>query len=195
MKIWLTGNVLGWANDTGQTNLTTFTEQNFGIRFSHSKNLSISYNPHGGADRVMLAYNGKSIGGLLVRPAPSTDSIKKFIEAGKQHYKEKWGASTVDYNVYENPLKFNFHHLKTEVKQNGEDYMLERFVHLRVNTEIPADVAKKVIWSMSGAFSFEFAYLKKDREQITREIKTVVDTFKVDKISIPKSDKKSQSTR
>jgi hypothetical protein len=188
--ICLAGSGLCRAEDTaGQTKLTTFTEQNFGVRFSHSTNLSTSYNPHGGADRVMLAYNGKPIGGLLVRAAPPAESIKEFIEAGKQHYKEKWGASTVDYKVYENHQKYRFHHLKAEVKQNGEDCVLERFVHLRDDSKTPADAAEKVIRSVSGAFSFEFAYLKKDREMVTREIKTVIDTFKIDTISVPKPDK------
>ena len=57
--------------------------------FSHSTNLSTAYNPHGGADRVLLSYQGKSIGGLVVRPAPPAEGIKEFIEAGKDYYKEK----------------------------------------------------------------------------------------------------------
>ena len=159
--------------------LIHFAEQNFGVRFSHTTNVSTSYDPHGGADRVVLNYHSKPLGGLLIRPAPPAESIKEFIEAGKAHFKEKWGASAVDYEKYENPRKYQFPHLKAEVKQNGEDYVLQRFVHLREDTKTPADVAEKVIRSMSGAFSFEFACLKKDAEELKPEIKIVIDTFKI----------------
>ena len=171
--------------------LKEFTEQNFGVRFSHTTNLSISYNPHGGADRVLLSCQGQAIGGLLVCPAPPVESIKEFIETGKAHYKEKWGASNVDYDIYENPRKYGFHHLKTEVKQEDKDYVLERFVYLRDDDKTPPDEDEKVIRSISGAFSFEFVYSKKDCEQLKQETKTVIDTFRIEKIPAPESKKGS----
>jgi hypothetical protein len=163
--------------------LTKFSDHNFGIHFSHSRNVSTTYNTHGGADKVILNYRDKAIGGLIVRPAPAMKNIEEFIEAGKTHFKEKWGASEVNYQTFENDGKYKFHHLKTEVKRNGEEYVLERYVYLRQDTAFPADTAEKIIRSISGAFSFEFIYLKKDQESIKSEIKTVIDTFKIDGIS------------
>lgn len=163
--------------------LANFSEQNFGVRFSHTTNLSTYYNPHGGADKVLLDYRGKALGGLLIRPAPPADSIKDFIEAGKAHYKERFGASSVDYEVYENPRKYKFHHLKAELKQNDEDYVVERFVYLRPDGKTPADEIEKTIRSISGAFSFEFIYPKRDFEKLKRETKTVIDTFRIGEVS------------
>jgi hypothetical protein len=176
--------------------LIDFTEQNFGVRFSHTTNIATTYNPHGGADRVILSYRNKVLGGLLVRPAPPAGSTKEFIEAGKAHYKEKWGALTVDYDAYENPAKYKFHHLKAEAKQSGEDYVLVRYVYLREeDTKQSEDVAEKVIRSMSGAFSFEFVYLKKDHEELKSEIKTVIDTFKIADISVSGTKKGDSSSK
>lgn len=38
--------------------LTEFSDANFGVRFSHTDALTTEYNPHGGADRVMIAWTG-----------------------------------------------------------------------------------------------------------------------------------------
>lgn len=172
--------------------LINFREQNFGVRFSHTTNISTTYNPHGAADRVILNYRNKTLGGLLVRPTPPTKDIKEFIEAGKSHYKQKYGASAIDYVEYENPAKYKFHHLKAEVKQDGEDYVVARYVYLRDDSKPPADDVEKTIRSMSGAFSFEFAYLKKDHETLKSEIKTVIDTFKIAAISASRTNNGSQ---
>jgi hypothetical protein len=169
--------------------LVDFAEQNFGVRFSHTATLSTSYNPHGGADRVTLTYHDKPLGGLVVRPAPPAGQIERFIEGGKAYYKEKWGASTVDYKAYVNPGEFKFHHLKTEVKQKGEEYILERYVHLREDGKTPPDIADNVLRSMSGAYSFEFIYLKKEADVLGPEIKIVIDTFKIDNGSSKPSSK------
>ncbi len=138
---------------------------------------------------MLLSYQGKGIGGLMVRPAPPAQSVKKFIEAGKDFYKEKWGAVSVAYDVYENPAKYKFHHLKTEIKQEDKEYVVERFVHLREDDRAPTDEAEKAIRAISGAFSFEFIYPKEEFEQLKLETKTVVDTFKLEKISVAKPQK------
>ena len=193
LGVYVTGAIWSSAQEVRNPKpLIDFSEQNFGVRFTHTTNVSTTYNPHGGADRVLLSYRSKPIGGLLVGPAPPTENVKEFIEAGKAHYKEKWGASTVDYEEYENPAKYKFHHLKAEVKQNGEDYVLVRYVHLRDDTKPSPDVAEKMIRSISGAFSFEFAYLKKDHEELKSEIKTVIDTFKIADISASRTKKATQ---
>lgn len=175
-----------WAGAQEVTNsraLINFAERNFGVSFSHTTNISTKYNPHGFADRVPLNYRNQALGGLLICPAPPTERIKEWIEAGKAHYKKKWGASTVDYENYENPGKYRFHHLKAEVKQGDEDHVLMRYVYLPEDPKPPIkppDVAEKLIRSISGAFSFEFIYLKKDQEELKSEIKTIIDTFKID---------------
>jgi len=174
-----------WSGAQEATNskaLIGFAERNFGVHFSHTTNISAIYNPHP-ADRVLLTYRNQTLGGLLICPAPPTERIKEWIDAGKAHYKKKWGASTVDYENYENPGKYRFHHLKAEVKQNDEDHVLVRYVYLREDPKPPIkppDVGEKLIRSNSGAFSFEFIYLKKDQEQLKAEIKTIIDTFKID---------------
>jgi hypothetical protein len=175
--------------------LIDFSEQNFGVGFCHTTNISTTYNPHGGADRVFLSYRNKPLGGLMIRPAPPAESIKEFIESGKDHYKERWGASTVDHEEYENPAKYKFHQLKAEVKQNGEDYVLVRYVYLRGDSRQPSDVGEKVILSMSGAFSFEFAYLKKEQESLKLEIKTIIDTFKIADVSSSGTKKNDQPAK
>jgi hypothetical protein len=163
--------------------LIGFSEQNFGVRFSHTTNLATAYNPHGGADRVVLSWQGKPLGGLLIRPVPPTLRVKDFIEAGKAYYKEKWGVTNVGYNSSTNPNKYKFHHLKTEVKLQGEAYVLERFIYLRIDHKPSKATSKTVMRSSSSAFSFEFSYLKKDFKQLKPEIEIVIGTFKIDPIS------------
>jgi hypothetical protein len=165
-----------------QKNLIDFSEQNFGVRFSHTPHLATTYNPPGGADRVVLTYEGRPLGGLLIRPVPRSLSVKEFIEAGKAYYREKWGVTNVAYESFTNPNKYKFHHLKIEVKQNGEAYVLERFIYLRAETIVPKDRSKKAIRLISGAYSFEFGYLKAEVKPLKPEIKTVIDTFKLDPV-------------
>ena len=114
--------------------LTHFKEPNFGVRFSHTAEVSTFYNPHGGADRVMMAYQEKPIGGLLIRPAPPTGSIKEFIAAGKEHYRRKYGATSVDYAIYENPHRYKFHHIKAEAPLQGSTLVVECFIHLNFDS-------------------------------------------------------------
>jgi hypothetical protein len=68
------------------------------------------------------------------------------------------------------------------VKQDAEDYVLERFVYLREDVKTPAGEAEEAIRSISGAFSFEFVYSKKKFKQLKQETKTVIDTFRIEKI-------------
>src|SRR5258705_11316906 len=93
-----------WSGAQETTNsraLINFAERNFGVSFSHTTNISTVYNPHR-ADRILLSYRNQVLGGLLVSPGPPTESIKEWIEGEKAHYKNKWGASTVNYENYKN---------------------------------------------------------------------------------------------
>lgn len=144
-----------------QKNLTHFHEGNFGVHFSHTNAISTLYNPHGGADRVALTHKGRPIGGLIIRSSPPTDNIDDFISSGKEHFKSSYGASTVDYSLYENPHHYKFHYLKAAIKANDIDYVIENFIFLPDYKEDDSQsIADSFINKLSGAYTFEFIYPK-----------------------------------
>ena len=164
---------------TAQRSLTHFQDANFGVRFSHTDQVSTSYNPHGGADRVMIAYQEKPIGGLLIRSAPPAGSIDDFIATGKEHFKKKYGASSVDYTLYKNSHKYKFHYFKADVTLQDTNYIIENFIYLRENVKMESE-ASAILAAISGAFIFEFLCQKEDYERITPEIKTVINSFTIE---------------
>jgi hypothetical protein len=163
--------------------LERFREGNFGVSFSHPPTLTTSYNPHGGADRVIFEHGGEAIGALLIRPAPPNGSTEEFIKGGKDHYRKK-GATTVTYALIQTPGGYPFHHLRARVPVEGTDYVIERYVYLRPKPE-PAGpgpqsteaVARAAVDSLAGAFSFEFFAKAADHPKIEADIRTVIDTF------------------
>lgn len=170
------------SNDSaGEKALVQFEENNLGIRFSHSPELTTSYNPHGGADRVMIAWRGKPLGGLMVLRHPPAGSIEEFISSGKDYYRSKYGASSVDYSLYTNPNEYKFHRFEVKTTLRGTDLVLWRYVYLRAPEQEPSAgfSVEKVFEKLFGAFSFEFACLESDYESVKPEIDTVIDTFRI----------------
>jgi len=166
-------------NVSPQQPLGHFQDANFGVRFSHTGALTISYDPHGGADRVEMSWRGKRVGGLVIRPAPPVGNVKDFITSGKEYYTTKYDASSVDYTIYESPQHYAFHYFKAKaVLGNTNHVVMERFVYLRDPKETPIEPFS--MESISGAFSFEFLYQDTDYEQLKPEIQTVIDTFRLE---------------
>ncbi len=168
-------------NAVPQKKLTKFQEANFGVRFSHSDAIATTYNPHGGAGQVWISYNGRPIGGLMIRPAPA-GSITNFIESGKQYYRTKYGASSVEYALHENPQRYKFHSLTAKIVHDNVNYVIERFVHLRAPSQAAAP-EDKLLEKISGAFSFEFMYPETDYERVKPDIRTLIDTFELADVS------------
>ena len=167
------------ATLTTSKSLAQFQDANFGVRFNHSDAISTNYNPHGGADRVFISFKAKPIGGLLIRPLPPTTNIDAFIEAGKDYYRSKHSATSVEYDPYLTPRQYKFHRIRAEILSKASTYIIERYVYLRDSKPLPLDEGKAIIKSISGSFSFEFIYLKTDTEILTKEIKTIIDTFNI----------------
>jgi hypothetical protein len=161
--------------------LTQFQEANFGVRFSHPAAVETTYNPHGGAGQVRISYNGRPIGGLAIRPAP-TGSITNFIESGKQYYRTKYGASSVEYALYENPQHYKFHSITAKIVHENANYVIERFVCLRVPSQSTTP-EEEILEKISGAFSFEFMYPEAEYKQMKPEIKILTDTFELVDVS------------
>jgi hypothetical protein len=86
-------------------------------------------NPHGGATCVAIIKQEKLIGGLIIRSAPPVENIEEFISSGKEHFKTTYNASSIEYHLYETPLQYQFHHIKGEVKLNGETYIVESYTY------------------------------------------------------------------
>lgn len=168
------------GNTTSQRPLVHFQDANFGVSFSHTDTLTTSYNPHGGADRVIITYQENPMGGLIIRPAPPAGSIEDFIAAGKEYYKTEYGASSVEYTLYETPHKYKFHYIRAEVTVEDDEYVVESFVYLREPKKLPSkSLALDALEAISGAFFFEFLYHKTNYERLKPEIRTVIDTFKI----------------
>lgn len=177
--------------------LTEFEDANFGVHFSHSDVFSTEYNPHGGADRVLIVSNGKALGGLKIGRKPPPMSVKDFVAAGIDHYKETYNTSSVAYSIYKTKDSYEFHYLKADVELNKERYVVERFVYLRdalgASVESPqaptakpskessdaASIAETLMAEISGSFSFEFLLPAADYERLKPEIRTVIDTFRI----------------
>jgi len=164
----------GWAKLPPEKDLVHFQEDNFGVRFSHSKALSTLYNPQDDAKSVGILSKGKLTGILSIRPAP-TENVETFIEAGKNHLRKTYGASTVDYRLLKNQQGYSFHYLKAHFTKEGAGCVVEWFVHLRDRKKTPSDSP-----SDSGAYAFRFKYKKKHYEKVKLETRTVVDTFRID---------------
>lgn len=157
--------------------LVEFRDANFGVHFSHTDAISTIYDPHGGADRVMISYQEHPIGGLTIRRAPPSVKIEEFIAAGKEYYRTQYRASSVDYVLYENPGHYRFHHLKARATLKGQSYILERYVHLRELNQLATE--SDVLNAISGAISFEFACPEAEYERLRPELRTLIDTFQL----------------
>ena len=166
-------------NAPPQEPLVHFQDANFGVRFSHTEALTTSYNPHGGANRVEISWQGKPVGGLVIHSAPPVESIEDFIASGKAYYTTKYGASSAEYAPYENPQHYTFHCFKAEaVLGNADHVVMERFVYLRDTKKAPIEPFS--LEAISGAFSFEFLFQANEYEQLKPEIQTVLDTFRLE---------------
>ncbi len=166
--------------------LQRFHEANFGVAFSHPKSLTTSYNPHGAADRVGINHEDESIGGLMIRPAPDKVPLEEFIEEGRDYFRRKFGATEVAYSVIETPGGYRFHHLRAQVTIEGVRYVVERYVHLRggaaktaTGPQAPEAIARAVVDSLAGAFSFEFMCSATTHQKIDPAIRVVIDTFRL----------------
>lgn len=160
--------------------LIRFQDQNFGATFSHSEAMSTTYNPHGGANRVLINFDGKPIGGLIIASRPPTDSVEVFLDAGKEYYRQKYSAS-VTYEYVTNPKGYGFHHIQAKSAPGRPAYVIERYVHLRdiKNASPETQPEKAIMDELSGSFSFEFVITEEAKELLTSEIKTMIDTFEI----------------
>ena len=174
---WLTG--CPRMQEQEAVPLIHFQEANFGVRFSHTASLSTEYNPHGGANLVLISWKGDPIGGLKVAPLPPEVGEEVFIAAGKQHYREKYNASSVIYRLYRNQHGYSFHHIKAEASLDGKAYVLNRFVHLERPTAARSNLPS--LDDLFGAFSFEFVCRKEDSESVGQETMRVIDSFRIEK--------------
>jgi hypothetical protein len=171
--------------------LQSFEEGNFGVSFSHSELITTSYNPHGGADRVGISYKGTLIGGLAIRTAPPTDNIDEFINSGREHFKESYGAADVEYSLIKTPKGYPFHFFKAKTTADEVSYVIEKYVYLRDQATKATDsqsseaIVRALMNNMSGSFSFEFGCKTADYEKIKPEIQTVIDTFMISQKTRP----------
>ena len=166
------------AASTVQRPLTDFQDANVGVRFSHSSEISTLYNPHGGADRVHMSFRGDPIGGLLIRAAPTDGSVEEFVAAGKEYLETRHGASSVDYALHENPNQYAFHHFTLETTIRDAIYVIDPYVYLREACDADSE-GSAIVAALSGAFSFEFVYRKEDEAELSPEIRTVVNSFRI----------------
>lgn len=158
--------------------LKHFHESNFGATFSHSEALSTSYNPHGGANVVIISWRDKPVGALHIHRLPPTTNDADFVSSGEDYFKKKYRASSVEYRLHENPRKYEFHVFRMKVADNGTDYLAERFVHFRrIRSK---EWSEAQLDQMFGTFSFEFIASTTDYPALEKEIQTVIDTFSLD---------------
>jgi hypothetical protein len=156
--------------------LTVFRENNFGIRFSHTDKVRTEYNPHGSADRVIIQVAGLRAGALLVRPAPPAASIKQFMEAGKDSYKQKHNAQDLSYTIHTAKSGLEFHYLTGKISVQAKHVVLHRYIYLppRTPARTEADAFLKAI---SQIYSFEFMVPADRHEELKPEIDTIINTF------------------
>jgi hypothetical protein len=159
---------------------TRFQDDNFGVAFCHSDAISTTYNPHGGADRILLAHRGKPIGGVTMRPRPPAGSLEQFIESGRQYYAAKYNASRIDYELITTPRQMKLHHFEVALRLDGSDYLLHRYVHLRTPGEEAGGKAS-MPW-LAASISFEFLIAAQEHATVFPEVKTVLDTFHIAEI-------------
>ena len=158
--------------------LKQFHESNFGVTFNHSENISTQYNPHGGANQVLLSWKGKPVGGLqILRPFPTTDEAV-LISTGKEYFRSKFGASSVEHRYDEVPRRYKFHVFRAELTNEGTNIIAERFMYLlrRVST----DPNQAFLDRMFGTFVFDFAAPAKDYPALEKEIRIVINSFRLD---------------
>jgi len=160
--------------------LIRFQDDNFGATFSHSDVLSTTYNPHGGADVVLIHFEGKPIGGLKIGSRPPAGSERDFLEAGKEYYRDRYSA-TVTYEFVTNPKGYGFHHLTAKSTAGKKPFVIERYVYLRDKSSASPDTQpeKAVLDAMSGSFSFEFVVADEAKDRLAGELRTVIDTFEI----------------
>jgi hypothetical protein len=158
--------------------LKQFRENNFGVMFNHSEDITIDYNPHGGANQAAMSWKGKPIGGLkILRSHPKVESDAEFVEAIKKIYKETLNASSVEYRTFENPQKYKFHVFKAKLTKDGTEYIAERFVHQRQNTR--REEAEAYLDRMFGAFMFDFFAPATQYAALKQETDTVINSFQL----------------
>jgi len=159
--------------------LKHFHESNFGISFSHSAEVSTDYNPHGSANAIPIRLKDKPVGALFIHSRPPSTNEAEFVSSGKEYFKRKFKASSIDYRLQENPQKYKFHVFRAKLENEGTDFITERYVHLRRTQS--KDLAQAQLDQMFGTISFEFLAPAMEYPNLEKEIKTVIETFKLDK--------------
>jgi hypothetical protein len=158
--------------------LQQFHESNFGVTFNHSEDISTQYNLHGGADRVLLSWKGKPVGGLQILSPPPTTNDAEFVSSGKEFFRRQFGASSVEHRYDEIPRQYRFHVFRARLTNEGTDFIAECFVYLR--HRVSTDPAQAFLDRMFGTFRFEFAAPAADYPALEKEIRIVIDTFRLD---------------
>lgn len=158
--------------------LTDFHDMHFGIRFSHSDAITTTYVPHGGANLIPMAWKGKTVGALHVRKLPPSSSDDEFITSGKAYFAKEFNAISVDHRFHESPNRYEFHVFTIHLAHDGKDFVVERFMYQKRSKA--ATLAGEMIAEQFGSFEFEFLVPKADFVSLEPEIRTIIDTFKLE---------------
>lgn len=150
--------------------LIEFSDANFGVKFSYSKNLKTDYNPHGGANKVFISSKGHNLGGLSISILSVPMDINDFINQGVLYYQKAHKSESVKTCVIKNRKKLTLHKIVAKVTRNNEDFIILRYVYL-----------EKTIGSMYITYSFEFLIKESDTEALAPEINKIIETFHIKK--------------
>ncbi|MES2569004.1 MAG: hypothetical protein V4710_02995 [Verrucomicrobiota bacterium] len=159
--------------------LTEFRENNFGCRFSHSKSITIAYNPHGRANFIPISWNGKPFGALHIRDLPPASTDEEFISKGKAYFQKEFNASSIEHRFHENPKQFKFHVFTIRMTHKETHFIIERFVHFRRKNK-EATLAREILAEKFGSFEFEFLASDTDYPSLKPEIDILINTFKLE---------------
>jgi len=151
-----------------------------GLSLEYPDFFTLNYEPNG-ANRILIFWKEKLIGGIIIQGPPPTDSETEFIESGKFFFQQRYGVTVVDHGRYQTPNQYSFHVFKYTPIMDGKKYIGEHFVHLRPVSS--SDAAQAMMEKLSGTFAFDFVIADSDYVSLQGGIETMINTFQLDSLS------------